>query len=267
MTHSAQLLAAAALALSILQVSPPLRADVPPPAQRPSVEERLGAQVPLERRFTTSEGAQVQLAHVLGNGKPTLLVLAYNRCTMLCNLVLRGAADVVHQLELKPGRDYNAVTISIDPHELPGEASRTQQMLLVKAGYAGQSQRWPFLVGKEADIRAVAGALGFRYRWDERTQQYSHPAVLFVLSPQGRILAYFYGLRHDAREIEQALRSAAPLSRTQAAASVLSCFRFDTLSQKYGGRIRLGFQLGSAAVLLLLVAGVWRLRRKSRAVS
>jgi hypothetical protein len=210
MTHSAQLLAAAALALSIFQVSPPLRADVPSPAQRASVEERLGAQVPLERRFTTSEGAQVELARVLGNGKPTLLV---------------------------------------------------------KAGYAGQPQRWPFLVGKESDIRAVAGALGFRYRWDERTQQYSHPAVLFVLSPQGRILAYFYGLRHDAREIEQALRSAAPLSRTQAAASVLSCFRFDTLSQKYGGRIRLGFQLGSAAVLLLLVAGVWRLRRKSRAVS
>jgi len=262
----ALLLSAATLGLAIL-TSLPLRADAPPPVKEAGVEEHLGAQVPLERRFTTSEGKQVKLARLLANGKPTLLILAYNRCTMLCNLVLRGAADVVHQLELKPGRDYNAVTISIDPHELPGEASRTQQMLLVKAGYAGQPQRWPFLVGKESDIGAVAGALGFRYRWDERTQQYAHPAVLFVLPPEGRVISYFYGLKHDARDIEQALRSASPLARPPAAASVLSCFRFDTLSQKYGRRIRFGFQLGSAAVLVLLVAGAWRLRRKSGALS
>jgi protein SCO1/2 len=242
----------------------PLRADTAPLASTGvGVDEHVGAQVPLGRRFTTSQGAQLELGRVLGNGKPTLLTLAYNRCTMLCNLVLRGTADVVRQLELRPGRDYNAVTLSIDPRELPGEASRTQQMLLVKAGYAGQAKRWPFLVGTKADIDAVAGALGFRYRWDARSEQYAHPAVVFVLSPRGRVVAYFYGLKHDASAIEQALRSAAPVSHPTAAASVLSCFRFDTLSQKYGGRIHLGFQLGSAAVLVLLVAGIWRLRRRS----
>jgi len=265
-TRRTKLLASVTLTLGMLQGTP-VRADTPSALAEVAVDEHLGAQIPLNQRFTTSQGDQVELSQVLGNSKPTLLVLAYNRCTMLCNLVLRGAADVVHQLELQPGRDYNAVTLSIDPHELPGEASRTQQMLLVKAGYAGQQARWPFLVGKEPDIRAVAGAVGFHYRWDDRTQQYAHPAVLFVLSPEGRVRAYFYGLKHDVRDIQQALRSAAPSARAPSAASVLSCFRFDTLSQKFGGRIRLGFQLGSAAVLILLVSGVWRLRRKSGAVS
>jgi len=254
------------VALGALEVSVPLHADERSPALvGVGVDEHVGAQLPLERRFTTSEGQELTLGRVLGNGKPTLLILAYNRCTMLCNLVLRSAADVVHQLELKPGRDYNAVTISIDPRELPGEASRTQQMLLVKAGYAGESKRWPFLVGKQAEIDAVASTLGFRYRWDARTEQYAHPAVLFVLSPEGRVAAYFYGLKHDPRAIEQALRGEIASRPAAAAASVLSCFRFDTLSQKYGGRIRLAFQLGSAGVLALVLAGMWRLARRSGA--
>jgi protein SCO1/2 len=181
---------------------------------------------------------------------------------MLCNLVLRGAAGLVHELTLRPGRDYNAVAISIDPREAPGEASRTQQMLLIKGGYTGQTERWPFLVGTKADIDAVASTLGFQYRWDARTEQYAHPAVLFVLSPEGRVAGYFYGLEHDTKAIEQALRGQATAPRAKAAAaSVLSCFRFDALSQRYGKSIRFCFQAGAAAVLMLLVAGIMRLRR------
>ncbi|HVY25710.1 MAG TPA: SCO family protein [Polyangiaceae bacterium] len=268
MKNQAWLRLAAAFAFTVacatLSCASPTYATPPQPnSPEVGVDEHLGARLPLERRFTTSQGQQVELGRVVGNGKPTLLVLAYNRCTMLCNLVLRGTADVVHRLNLQPGRDYNAVTISIDPRELPGEASRTQQMLLVKAGYSGQAERWPFLVGRQPDIDAVAGALGFRYHWDARSEQYAHPAVLFVLSPEGQVRAYFYGLKHDPNAIEQALRHASPARPATVAASVLSCFRFDTLSQKYGGRIRYWFQAGSAFVLLGLLVGISRLWRRA----
>jgi protein SCO1/2 len=250
--------------LALLFAANPARAQQPPPALAGiEVQEHLGAQLPLDRSFTTTRGERIRLGDVLGNGKPTLLVLAYSRCTMLCNLVLRGAAGVVHELTLRPGRDFNAVAISIDPREAPGEASRTQQMLLVKAGYAGQTERWPFLVGTKADIDAVASTLGFRYRWDAPTEQYAHPAVMFVLSSEGRVAGYFYGLQHDTRAIDNALRCVGPASHAKAAvASVLSCFRFDTLSQKYGKSIRFCFQAGAAAVLMLLVAGIVRLRAR-----
>jgi len=257
-----RVLLASALWISALVASPHGHAQLLPPTLNDvGVTEHLGAQVPLDRSFTTSDGEQVRLGRLLGNGKPTLLILAYDRCTMLCNLVLRSAADLVHRLSLRPSRDYNVVTISIDPRETPADAAEKRQTYLDKGRYAGQSKRWPFLVGAKPDIEAVASSLGFRYRWDARTEQYAHPAVLFVLSPQGTVARYFYGLKQDPREVEQALKGVTePFSRATAG-SVLACFRFDTLSQKYGGRVRFWFQTGAALVLLGLIAGISKLWR------
>src|SRR5262249_38286539 len=141
----------------------------------------------------------------LGNGKPALLVLAYSRCSMLCSLVLRAAAGLVPELGLTLGKDYSLVTISIDPRETPFEAGRTRALALARAGHADRAQDWPFLVGAEPEIQRVAASVGFHYAWDARTEQYAHPAVIFAISPEGRVAGYFYDLSPDAAAVRAVL--------------------------------------------------------------
>lgn len=238
----------------------------PEALQGTGVEEHVGARLPLETRFHTSQGRSVALGDVLGNGTPTLLVLAYNRCTMLCSLVLRGVMDLVQRSDWAPRRDVGLVWIGIDPRETADESARTQATVLQQIGYPDQPERWPFLVGTEAAIRQVADSLGFRYRWDPRTEQYAHPAVLFAIGADGTIEHYFYGLRHDPAEVAAALRGEPP-PRTDpdsVAAAILSCFRFDPLSRRYGGAIRILFRVGAALVFLALVAGIGVLALRRR---
>jgi protein SCO1/2 len=153
------------------------------------IDEHVGAQVPLASRFTDTTGADVTLRDVLtpGDGKPTLLVMAYARCKMLCSVVLRGVADGVKAGRLAPGRDFHLVVVSLDPRETPDEAARVQAALLERLGRTSDRRAWPYLVGAPEAVGALARSLGFRYAWDPRTEQYAHPAVVFVLTPDARI--------------------------------------------------------------------------------
>jgi protein SCO1/2 len=241
--------------------------SVAPESSEPlgGVEEHVGARLPLDTPFTSSHEQKLMLGDVVGRGKPVLLVMAYSRCSMLCSLVLRAAADAVPELGLAAGKDFSLVTISIDPRETPYEAGRTQELALGRAGYPGQDQVWPFLVGGESAIQRVSESLGFRYTWDERTEQYAHPAVLFVISPEGRIGGYFYDLRPDPALLRAALlgtRTPAPMTLQS---SVLNCFRFDALGRKYGPVVQRAFQGGAASVALALGMGLIWLFRKERA--
>jgi len=236
----------------------------PPPVTKIGVDERIGAALPLDVPFTSSRGKRVKLGQVLGNGKPTLLVLAYNRCSMLCSLVLRGAADLVKDASWQFGDDFSVVTISIDPGETPHEAARTQQAIVERAGYPGQGSRWPFLVGKKASIDAVASALGFRYEWDPRTEQFAHPAVVFAIDAEGKVAGYLHGIRHDPERAWALLNGAATSASLGPASAILNCFRFDALSRRYGPWIQRLFQAGAAGVFLALGAAVVVLTRRER---
>lgn len=238
----------------------------PPPASSPTggVEERVGAALPLDATFTSSEGRALQLGELIGRGKPALLVMAYSRCTMLCSLVLQAAADVVPRLELALGRDYSLVTISIDPKETPDEAARTQALTLSRAGHADDNERWPFLVGSEPEVQRVAAALGFRYVWDARSEQYAHPAVLFAISPEGRVAGYIYELRPEPAEVRAALLGQGHGGARAPESAVLSCFRFDALGRKYGAVVQRCFQGGALAVALGLGLGLGALFRRER---
>lgn len=235
----------------------------PPVAPRVGgVEEHLGAALPLDAVFQSTHGAPQRLGDVVGRGQPTLLVLAYSRCSMLCSLVLHAAADLVPSLGLTPGQDYRLLTISIDPRETPFEAGRMQQVALERAGLSGGSA-WPFFVGQEVSIRRVADSVGFRYAWDARSEQFVHPAVIFTLSPAGRVSGYFYDLRPDPGAVRAALLGQAPSARGVGSA-VLSCFRFDALGRKYGPTVQRFFQVGATAVALVLAGGVALLFRRER---
>ncbi|HEV8550379.1 MAG TPA: SCO family protein, partial [Polyangiaceae bacterium] len=217
--------------------------------------------LPLATRFTTSDGKSVALGDVLGRGQSALLSLSYSHCALMCSTVLRGAADVARELG-GAGDRFALVNVSIDPRESPGEAARVQAPLLERAGLAGRPEHWPFLVGTQASIDAVASAVGFRYAWDARTRQYAHPAALFVIDRDGVIRRYFYGIRFDRDATRRALFGADPGQAP--AAAPLTCFRFDTLERRFGARLTWFFRAGAAAILALGAAGLIALRRAER---
>lgn len=259
------------------------RAHAQPAAPQPlldiGVDERAGTRIPLELRFTNSEGVAVRLGDYFGDDKPVLLTLAYTRCPMLCSLVLDGVAEVVGRLQETPEDAYRLITISIDPTETPHEAARKQEVFLERLGHPGAPERWRFLVGQEKEIRALADSLGFRYAWDARTRQYAHPAVVFVLAPDGMLSRYFNGVRFEATAIEAALQDAAQgrvgasdsagdgdAGRDDAGNSggILRCFRFESVLQKYWGNIQTFFRAGALVILAGVVTGVALLFRRER---
>jgi protein SCO1/2 len=228
------------------------------------VDEHLDALLPLDAPFTSSESKLVRLGDVVGHGKPALLVLAYSRCSMLCNLVLQATSDLVPKLGLELGRDFSLATVSIDPRETPFEAGRTQALALTRAGHPGEVANWPFLVGDQAAIQRVARSLGFRYVWDARTEQFAHPAVIFALSPEGRVAGYFYDLRPDPAAVRAALLGARPVAVARSVGAVLNCFRFDALGRKYGPVVQRCFQAGALLVAGGLGLGILLLFRRER---
>lgn len=263
-------LCAVALCAAALGLASPCGAEGPSGVPASGVDVRLGAALPLATSFTTSQGRSVALGDVIGRGKPALLVLAYSRCSMLCSLVLRATADLVPALGLRLGDDYSLVTISIDPRETPFEAGRTQAVTLARAGHEDSAEAWPFLVGERSAIDAVADSVGFRYQWDERTEQYSHPAVIYAISGDGHVEGWFFSLRPEPERVRAVLAGASEASDSLGAA-VLGCFRFDALGRAYGPLVQRLFQGGALLVLVALGAGVVillrRERRAERAVS
>jgi protein SCO1 len=235
---------------------------VPPPMASAGLERKIGAELPLEARFQKSDGHATQLGGVLGNGKPALLVLAYNRCEMLCSLVLGTLVDLLRQIEAEPGPDFSIVTLSIDPTETVHEAARMRTVLLERAGLPGAAPFWSFLVGKREEIDAVASSIGFRYAWDAASEQYAHPAVIFAVSGDGKLLDYFPGLDPDAARVAAALSGAQQSSSI--AQTILSCFRFDTASSKYGLLIQTLLRVGAAVLAVAVAALIVGLNHRER---
>ncbi len=231
------------------------------------LDEHVGARVPHELAFVDSAGQPRSLGAFFDGKHPVVLVMAYARCTMLCSVVLRGVAEAMRTTVLVPGEDYLPLVVSLDAHETPDEGARRQNKLLENIGHRGARERWPYLVGDEASIRGLAHALGFRYAWDPHTQQYAHPAVVFVLTPDGRIAEYVRGVTFDGltAAIERARRG---MTTTSTARDLLSCFHFDPSLRRYEAKIALLFRLGAGLVLASLVGligalVVWERRRRA----
>lgn len=227
-------------------------AATPNPRLAVGLDEHVGDRVPRGLVFTDSTGRTVALGSLIDGKRPVVLVLAYARCSMLCSVVLRGVAEAVRTSELAAGRDYLPVVVSLDSRETPDEAARRQNRLLEDIGRADRDV-WPYLVGDEASVAALARVLGFHYAWDPKTEQYAHPAVIFVLTPDGRIAEYLHGISYDglASAVSRAARG---VLTTAVARDLLSCFRFDPSLRHYESDIALLYRLGALLVLLALIA-------------
>jgi protein SCO1 len=228
------------------------------------VVERLGEPIPAALRFYDAFRNDVALSEFLDGKKPVVVSLVYFNCPMLCSLVMKGLVKGLNETGLQLGKDYRGITVSFDPKDTPRVAAEAQRGYLAALRSRGgaHAQDWPFLTGGEANARALAEALGFKYRYDGPTAQFAHPAVVFVLTPEGRISRYLYGVEFPGRDLRLSLVEASGgRVGTSFDRVLLKCFRYDPGT----GRYRLyavNFVRGGAfASFLALVVGLavlWR---------
>lgn len=246
-------------------------AQLPPALQDVEIVERLGAQVPLDLSFTTQDGRAVRLRELLAGHRPVVLTLVYFDCPMLCGLILTGAARGMRETGLELGKDFDAVTLSFDPRDSSRAAAERQRGYLQAFGKPEVKEAWTFLTGGEPDIHAVTEAVGFKYAYDEKTRQFAHAAGLFVLTPDGRVSRYLYGIDFPARDLRLALVEASEgRVGTSFDRLLLTCYRYDPASRKYEpyaiGIMRVAM-LGVLGGLGLMLGVFWRREVKGKRVS
>ncbi|MRG92186.1 SCO family protein [Polyangium spumosum] len=257
-----------ALALSMtLSLAPAVAAEetraLPMAAREADVDERLGGFVPRDIVLRGERGESVTTGELLAGDVPVILVLAYYRCPMLCPLLLTGVAKGLEEAGYTPGQDYRLVTVSIDPEDTETDAAKRRDALAHKLGASPGSLR--FLVGTAEATRAVADAVGFRYGYDSSTDQYAHPAVVTVLAPDGRISRYLYGLEPSSRDLRLAIvEAAAGKVGTIVDRVLVTCYRYDPATRRYGPYISGFLRIGSLLILCTVGTTLGMLWRRDR---
>jgi protein SCO1/2 len=232
-------------------------------------DQRLGEQVPLDLSFRDEAGQSVRLGDLF-HGRPVVLSLVYFQCPMLCKITNAGLASAFSVLTLDVGKDFEAITVSFDPREGPKDAQGRKREALARYRRAGGSEGWHFLTGDKPEIERLTKAVGFRYAWDERTQQFAHPAGALVLTPEGKTTRYMYGVEYAPRDLRLALVEASAGKIGNPVDSVLLyCYHYDPSTGRYGAVVlnivRLGGALTVAAMVAFLVVMLRRDRLSARA--
>lgn len=231
------------------------------------VTEHLMAQVPRDVTFRDHTGQTVQLGRYFDGRRPVVLNLVYHRCPMLCSMVLNGVIRSLAATTWSVGEQYQVVTISIDPRDTPEVAAQKRQRVLEAYSRPTAPQGWHFLTGPAENSQRVADAVGFRYRWDRSQEQYAHPAVTMLLTPEGRVARYLYGIDYPATDVRVGLLEASQgRSVTTLERVLMYCYHYDPHGQKYVLVAMRVMQVGgalTAAALGGLLGTLW-LRERGR---
>jgi protein SCO1 len=239
-----------------------LKPALPGALQGVGIDQRLDQQVPLDLIFRDETGHQVPLATYFQSGKPVLLALVYYRCPMLCTQILNGVASSLKAVSLNPGQDFEIVSVSFDPKDTPEIAFPKKQMYARRYGRPNTANGWHLLSGDEANIKALTDAVGFRYKYDAATDQYAHASGIMLLTPEGRLSRYFYGVEYAPRDIRLGLVEASKNKIGNPVDQILLfCYHYDPATGKYGAVVMNLVRFAGVAFALtcgVFLIAVWR---------
>ena len=243
----------------LAQAPPKLQPGEDVPNKTPSILEQVGidqhlnSQVPLDLVFNDENGEPVKLGQYFGS-KPVILSFVYYQCPMLCSQVLAGLSGALNGIvRFNVGRDFDVVTVSFDPKDTPQMASENKTSYLRRYRRAGAAQGWHFLTGRQDQIQALAKAVGFRYVWDPEIKQFAHTAGIMLLTPDGRVAQYYYGIEYPPRDIQLGLIEASKGKIGNVVDQVIFyCYHYDPTKGRYGLVIFNVLRLGALATVLVL---------------
>ncbi len=222
--------------------------------------EKLDTHIPLDLTFQDEDGKVVRLGDYFTGKRPVILNLGYYRCPMLCGLILNGLTDAMKDITWTPGQEFEVVSVSFDHRETPPLARLKKQNYMREYGRPSAAAGWHFLVGKEPQIQALCEAVGYKFRWDDRQNQYAHPSVLVILTPDGRISRYLYGIQFVPQTVRLSLVEASEGKIGSTVDRVLLyCFHYDADEGRYSLAARRLMSL--AAAMTILAMGVWLVPR------
>jgi protein SCO1 len=227
-------------------------------------DQNIDQRVPLDTTFRDEAGRTVRLGDYFGK-RPVVMVFAYYDCPMLCTLVINGLSSALGVLSLNPGADFEIVTVSFNPHDTPATATAKKAVYLERYRRPGAAGGWHFLSGDEPSIARLTKAAGFRYAWDAETKQYAHPSGVIVLTPDGRLSKYLFGIEYGPRDLRFAIVEASEGRIGSAVDSLLLyCYHYDPMTGRYGLVVMRAVRLAAAATVLALGGFIVVMVRRER---
>jgi len=246
----------------------PSATTVPAPLLNVGFEPPLNGAVPTDLAFRDENGSSVRLRDYFGRG-PVVLAFVYYGCPMLCNQVEQGVVGVLRMLSFTPGRDYEVVFISFDFRETPEMAAEKKKQALAFFRRPGTESGWHFLTGPQESIEAVTKAANFRFSFDAKSNLFAHASGVMLLTPDGRVSRYFYGVEYPGRDMRLGLvdasagRIGTPIDHV-----LLYCYQYDPSAAKYSASILKIIRMGAVLTILCIVGGILLFqRRESLAVN
>ena len=241
---------------------------LPPALKEVGIEQRLGEQLPLDTDVKDENGKVVKLGEYFKSGRPVIVAFVYYECPMLCNQVLNGLTGSLKGMSFDAGKEFDVVAISFDAREFDktGLAANKKASYMERYGRPGTQQGWHFLTATQPSLDAMTQAAGFRYRWDEKSNQFAHAAAIIVTTPEGKLAKYFYGIDYSPKDVKFALMESSEDKVGNAAEKLLLyCYHYDPSTGKYGLAILRVLRLGGILTLIGLGAMgfvFWRRNKK-----
>jgi protein SCO1/2 len=237
---------------------------LPAPLREIGFDQNIDQRVPLDTMFRNEAGATVRLGDYFGT-RPVVLVFAYYDCPMLCTQVINGLSSALGVMSLNPGKDFEIVTVSFNPHDTPASATAKKAVYLERYHRPGAAEGWHFLTGDQPQIDRLTKAAGFRYAWDAETKQFAHPSGVIVLTPDGRLSKYLFGIEYGPRDLRLGIVEASEGKiGTPVDALLLYCYHYDPMTGRYGLAIMRAIRMAGAATVLALGAFIVVMVRKEK---
>jgi protein SCO1 len=237
---------------------------VPKPLREVGFDQHLDRLMPLDVVLRDEQGRDVAIGSFFGR-RPVVMAFVYYDCPMLCSMIMSAITSTLGVISLDVGRDFDVLFVSFDPRETPRLAADKKAEYLKQYGRSGAESGWHFLTGDQTNIARLTSAAGFRYAWDEDTRQFAHPAGLVVLTPEGRLARYLFGIEFGARDLRLALvEASAGRIGTPIDSALLYCYHYDPMTGRYGLAVMRALRISGAATVLLLASFIWIMIRRER---